>query len=165
MATEQLTSAASPGEVVSSLAAHASREYLLEYGWRSEVRGDEILLEVDDGMAAVVVPADWALTAMADLGAKGLSCPVVLLPDGIRPYCVFLLEDSSSAHGGEPLPAWLWLPWRAGEGVPLPADNARSALRWLRPPEKAVGGAVSVAVLREVLARRFDGRAVDRRSA
>jgi hypothetical protein len=138
-----------------SLAAYASREYLLELGWRTTVRDGEVLLELDDDMAAVVLPADWAMTALADLRAMNLCCPVVLLPDGVVPHCVFLLEEAKP-HGELP-PPWLWRPWPAGEGVPLPIGHSLSAHTWLRPP--TAGGAVSVAVLAGVLARLLDGRA------
>jgi hypothetical protein len=145
-------------ERAGDLAAYAAREYLLEYGWTTTVRGDDVLLLLEGGLTAVTIPLEWAQLALADLRAMDLSCPVILLPKGHETQGVFLLEDAPDARPDRSLPGWLWRPWPA-EDIPLPTGVSRSGISWLRPPNIGTGGTVTVSLLGRVLASLLDTHA------
>lgn len=142
------------------LAAYAAREYLLEHGWTTTVRGDEVMLPLGDGMVAVTVPVDWARLALADLRAMDLCCPVVLLSERHEAQAVFLLEGSADVRPDRLLPAWLWRPWPQ-EDIALPTGVFRGGISWLRPPEMGTRGSVTVPVLGRVLANLLEANAGD----
>jgi hypothetical protein len=129
---------------------HAANQYWFELGWHTTVHGSQLVLELDDDLWGLQMPAGLAVELVAVLRAARLSCPVIDLGDQ---QSVVLIE---STERQESAPTFAWpaglLP--SGHRVALPPSvTEHGPVRWLTPHEPDSSRRPGVRVVAEALAR------------
>ncbi|MFE3784792.1 hypothetical protein ACFXPA_42200 [Amycolatopsis sp. NPDC059090] len=112
----------------------AAERYLTEYGWRTQVIDNQLMLPFDGDLIGVSIPAGRAGELNHQLAMHRLSYPVVALPTP-RHRWVFLASCTAASHY---LPTAHFVALlRYQDRIPLPPSQSGSGqLRWVvEPPD------------------------------
>ncbi|GAB3451635.1 hypothetical protein [Actinophytocola sediminis] len=130
---------------------YASREYQLERGWTTTVRGHQLLLDLDDDTWGLLMPTDVATALLAELHAMRLSCPIVGLPGTHDRRSILLLEPERAATPRLPA-AVSRLP--SGTTVALPPSvTPNGPVYWLAPHDPPGSTRPAVQTVADTLTR------------
>ncbi|GAA1027345.1 MULTISPECIES: hypothetical protein [Amycolatopsis] len=110
----------------------AAERYLAEYGWRTQIIDNQLMLPLNEELIGVSIPIGRAGEFNHHLAVHGLSYPIVALPTP-RERWVFLASCAPSSHH-LPTAHFVALLHRQHR-IPLPpSQSANGQLRWIAEP-------------------------------
>lgn len=109
-------------------------DYRTLFGWEVELRDGRILLTLENGLVALLVPASVAMDLTRSLKRLDIHGPVFAV-DGPRPHWLFLADSNEYVIATDDLPGGVEV-LGFGERIPLPCVEAFSAgVRWIVAPD------------------------------